>query len=145
MMLNGIRVFVMEAVAGTLTPGAIAVAPFAAAFLLWILKLLVTGLYRLMQKKPVIVIDPAKSDSDSGDPDDSEARLRWLEQRAELAYEAMYDAPAGSATAAHYSDVKEFMYDAIALARRLGHAATAERLTLRLSEIKAVYRSQFTV
>jgi hypothetical protein len=145
MMLNGIRVFVMEAVAGTLTPGAIAVAPFAAAFLLWILKLLVTGLYRLMQKKPVIVIDPAKSDSDSGDPDDSEARLRWLEQRAELAYEAMYDAPAGSATAAHYSDVKKFMYDAIALARRLGHAATAERLTLRLCEIKAVYRSQFTV
>jgi hypothetical protein len=145
MILNGIRVFVMEAVAGTLTLGAIAVAPFAAAFLLWILKLLLTGLYRLMQKKPVIVIDPPKSDSDSGDSDDSEARLRWLEQRAELAYEAMCDATARSATAAHYSDVKEFMYDAIALARRLGHAATAERLTLRLSEIKAVYRSQFTV
>jgi len=145
MILNGIRVFVIEAVAGTLTPGAIAVAPFAAAFLLWIFKLLVTGLYRLIKKKPVIVTDPPKRDSDSGDSDDSEARLRWLEQQAELAYEAMYDAAAGSATAAHYSDVKEFMYDAIALARRLGHAATAERLTLRLSEIKAVYRSQFTV
>jgi curved DNA-binding protein CbpA len=145
MMLNGILVFVMEAVAGTLSLGAIAVAPFAAAFLMWIMKLLVTGLYRLIKKKPITVIDPPKIDFDSTASEDSEARLRWLEQRAELAYEAMYDAPAGSATAAHYSDVKEFMYDAIALARRLGHAATAERLTLRLSEIKAVYRSQFTV
>jgi hypothetical protein len=144
-MLNGIRVLFMEAVAGTLTLGAIAVAPFAAAFLMWILKLLVTGLYQLIKKKPVTVINPPKIYSASGVPEDSEARLRWLEQQAELAYEAMYDAPAGSATAARYSDVKEFMSDAITLARHLGHAATAERLTLRLSEIKAVYRSQFTV
>jgi hypothetical protein len=94
-----------------------------------------------MQNKPAIVIDPPKIDPDSAAPDDSEARLRWLEQQAELAYEAMYEATAGSSTAAHYSDVKEFPYDAIALARGLGRAATAERLTLRLSEIKAVYRS----
>jgi hypothetical protein len=143
MTLNGIRVFVAEAVAGTLSIGAVAVAPFAAAFLLWILKLLVTELYRLMREKPVAVIDPPTINSDPEDPDEAEERLRWLEQQAELAYEAMYDAAAGSAAAVHYSDVKEFMCDAIALARRLNHLATLERLTLRLAEIKAVYRSQF--
>jgi len=60
MTLNGIRVFVTEAVAGTLPIGALAFAPFAAAFLLWILWLLVTGLHRLMQEKPVATSDPPK-------------------------------------------------------------------------------------
>jgi hypothetical protein len=143
MILNGIRVFAMEAVAGTLSIGALAVAPFAAAFLLWIVKQLVTALYRLMREKPDTVLDPPKLDADREKPEDPEDRLRWLEQQAELAYEAMYDTPAGSAAAAHYSDFKEFMCDAIALARRLDHHATLERLTLRLAEIKAVYRSQF--
>jgi hypothetical protein len=72
MTLNGIRVFVMEAVAGTLSIGAVAVAPFLAAFLLWILKHLATELYRLLHKKPVTGIDPPKIDSDSEDPDDPE-------------------------------------------------------------------------
>jgi hypothetical protein len=143
MILNGIRVFAMEAVAGTLSPGAITFGLFAAAFLLWILKLLVTELYRLMQKKPDTVIDPPKIDSNPEDMDNPEDRLRWLEQQAELAYDAMYDAPTGSAAAAHYSDAKDFMRGAIALARRLDQLATLERLTLRLAEIKAVYRSQF--
>ena len=89
------------------------------------------------------VLRVAKPSSSSPPPDDYEARLRWLEQQAELAYEAMYDAPAGSASAARYNDVKEFLYDAIALAQRLGHAATAERLSERLAEIKTVYRTQF--
>jgi hypothetical protein len=142
MMLNGIRLLIAEAGAGTLSLGVIVLAPFAAAFLLWILKLLVTELHRLA-KPPPTEFGPPTIEPDSGPPDDAEARLRWLEQRAELAYEAMYDAPAGSASAAHYSDVKEFLHDAIALAHRLGHAATAERLAQRLAEIKAVYRSQF--
>jgi len=55
----------------------------------------------------------------------------------------MYDAPAGSALAARYSDVKDFLCDAIALAQRLGYAATARRLSERLAEIKTVYRTQF--
>ena len=59
---NGIRVFAIEAVAGTLTIGAIAVAPFAAAFLLWILKHLAMGLYRLIREKPITVIDPPRID-----------------------------------------------------------------------------------
>jgi hypothetical protein len=106
-------------------------------------KHLVQGLYQLVQEKPFTLIDTPKIDSNREDPDNPEDRLRWLEQQAELAYEAMYDAPAGSGAAAHYSNFKEFMYDAIALARRLDHLATLERLTLRLAEIKAVYRSQF--
>jgi hypothetical protein len=69
--------------------------------------------------------------------------LRWLEQQAELAYEAMYDVTPGSALAAHYSDAKEFLYDAIALARRLGKTDTAEHLSRRLAEIKTVFRTQF--
>jgi hypothetical protein len=144
MLLNGMHLLVTEAVAGTLSLGVIVAAPFVAAFLLWILKLLVTELYRLTKKQQAAVIGPPAIEADSDPPDDAEVRLRWLEQRAELAYEAMYDAPAGSASAALYSDVKEFLYDAIALAHRLGQSATAERLSQRLAEIKAVYRSQFS-
>ena len=81
--------------------------------------------------------------AESGPPDDPETRLRWLERQAELAYEAMYDAPAGSPLAARYSDAKEFLHDAIALAHRLGQPATAERLSQRLAEIKTVFRTQF--
>ena len=69
--------------------------------------------------------------------------MRWLEQQAELAYEAMYHAPAGAALAAHYNDAKEFLFDAIALARRLGKAETAEHLSRRFDAIKAVFRTQF--
>jgi hypothetical protein len=88
--------------------------------------------------------DPPSSISGPEHGDDPEARLRWLEQQAELAYEAMYDAAPGAALAGRYSDAKEFLYDAIALAEQLGHAATAERLSKRLTHIKAVFRSQFS-
>jgi hypothetical protein len=80
---------------------------------------------------------------DDGPPEDLEARLRWLEAQAEAAYSAMYDAPAGSALAARYSDAKEFLYDAIALANRLGDAAGADQLSRRLDAIKTIFRSQF--
>ena len=46
-------------------------------------------------------------------------KLRWLEAQAEVAYDRMYDAGFNGA-AACYSDAKEFLYDAIGLARRLG-------------------------
>jgi hypothetical protein len=73
---------------------------------------------------------------------DDSADLARLERLAEEAYDAMYDARFG--TSGHYSDAKEFLHDAIALATRMGDAATAERLQARLAHIKAVYRSQFT-
>jgi hypothetical protein len=73
-----------------------------------------------------------------------EQRLAWLEAQAENAYDKMYDASHSTGAAARYSDAKEAMREAIALARRLGHGAVATRLEARLAHIKAVFRSQFT-
>ena len=55
----------------------------------------------------------------------------------------MYDAGFNGAIAC-YSDAKEFLYDAIGLAQRLGKTSEVERLSGRLAHIKAVFRSQFT-
>jgi hypothetical protein len=73
-----------------------------------------------------------------------DARLQWLEAKAEEAYSRMYDAQFGTPAAACYSDAKEFLYEAIGLAQRLGKPAEADRLSLRLAHIKAVFRSQFS-
>jgi hypothetical protein len=48
------------------------------------------------------------------------ARLRVLEAPAEEVYGCMYDALAGGELTTRYSDAKESLYEAIALARRLG-------------------------
>jgi hypothetical protein len=79
----------------------------------------------------------------SGVSTDDLERLRWLEAQAEEAYDRMYDAGYSGATGC-YSDAKEFLYDAIGLANRLGLTDEAERLSNRLAHIKAVFRSQFT-
>ena len=73
-----------------------------------------------------------------------EQRLAWFEAQAEQAYDKMYDATHSTEAAAHYSDAKNAMSDAIALARRLGQDATVARLEARLTHIKAVFRSQFS-
>ena len=70
-------------------------------------------------------------------------RLRFFEAQGEEAYSRMYEAKPGSDLAACYSDAKESLYEAIALARRLGLANETERLTSRLQEIKTVFRRQF--
>jgi len=72
------------------------------------------------------------------------AHLRHLEEFAEAAYDKMYDAGSPSGATALYSDAKEALADAIALARRLGRAEDVTRLEERLAHIKAVFRSQFT-
>jgi hypothetical protein len=77
-------------------------------------------------------------------PEGTEARLRWLEARAEEAYSRMYDAPFGAPATALYSGAKEYLYDAITLASQLGKPGEADRLTRRLAHIKAVFRSQFS-
>jgi len=82
-------------------------------------------------------------DAMSGVPSEDAERLRWLEAQAEEAYDRMYDA-GFSGAAGYYSDAKEFLYDAIGLARRLGKTDEAERLSRRLAHIKAVFRGQFT-
>jgi dsDNA-binding SOS-regulon protein len=81
--------------------------------------------------------DPSASMTD-------EQRLAWFEAQAEAAYDKMYDATHSTDAAARYSDVKEAMRDAIALAQRLGQDAVATRLKTQLAHIKAVFRSQFS-
>jgi hypothetical protein len=81
--------------------------------------------------------DPTASMSD-------QQLLAWFEVQAEQAYDKMYDANHSTEAAARYSDAKEAMRDAIALARRLGQDATVTRLETRLAHIKAVFRSQFS-
>ncbi len=77
-------------------------------------------------------------------PDDPGKHLRWLEAQAETSYSNMYESHSFSAATAHYSDAKEYLYDAIGLARRLGKDADERRLSDRLAHIKAVFRSQFS-
>jgi hypothetical protein len=72
-----------------------------------------------------------------------EQKLARFEAQAEAAYDKMYDAANNTEAAAHYSDAKEALYDAISLARRLGQDARMTRLEARLDHIKAVFRSQF--
>jgi hypothetical protein len=71
-------------------------------------------------------------------------RLIWLEAEAEKAYGDMYDAPLGASATAAYSNAKEFLNDAIALAQRLGRREDVERLEIRLVHIKSVFRSHFS-
>lgn len=79
-----------------------------------------------------------------GSERDGEKRLLRLEELAEKAYSDMYNSGSTGAATALYSEAKECFYDAIALARALGRAEDAERLSLRLAHIKAVFRSQFS-
>ena len=76
--------------------------------------------------------------------DENGERVRWFEVQAEAAYERLYDAANPPAAAARYSDAKEFLTNAIALARKLGDDAAVARQEARLAHVKAVYRSQFT-
>jgi hypothetical protein len=70
-------------------------------------------------------------------------RLRFLKAQAEEAYARMYEATPGSELAARYSDAKESLHEAIALARQLGLELEYARLTARLDEIKTIFRKQF--
>ena len=71
------------------------------------------------------------------------SRIAVLEAAADAAYAAMYDAPSGSSATARYSDAKEYLHDAIGLARQSRMAEVETRLRARLAEIKAVFRGQF--
>jgi hypothetical protein len=70
-------------------------------------------------------------------------RLRFFASQAEEAYGRMYTARPGSELAARYSDAKESLHEAIALANRLGLLDECERLSARLEEIKTIFRRQF--
>ena len=70
--------------------------------------------------------------------------LAHLEQVAEDAYSAMYDASDRSTAAARYSDAKDAFRMAIEVAQELGMIEDAKRLAERLDHVKAVFRSQFS-
>jgi hypothetical protein len=53
-------------------------------------------------------------------PAEALERLGFFERQADEAYDRMYEARPGSELAARFSDAKEALYEAIALARRLG-------------------------
>jgi hypothetical protein len=71
-------------------------------------------------------------------------QLERLKALGEKSYEDMYEAHSSSAATACYSDAKEYFYDAIGLARRLGMQEEVDALEKRLAHIKAVFRGQFT-
>lgn len=131
-LIDAVYVLVKDGAESLRSPWTIVVVLSVAVFV-WVLKLLSVSLWQLLRPKPLA----------AGPPDDPRERLSWLERQAELAYEAMYDAPAGSSAAARYNDVKEFLHDAIALAQHLGLTETAGRLSRRLADIKTIARTQF--
>ena len=68
----------------------------------------------------------------------------WLAAQAENAYDKMYDARNATAAAGCYSDAKEFLQDALGLARRLERSDLMTEFAARLQHIKSVFRSQFS-
>jgi|HubBroStandDraft_5_1064220.scaffolds.fasta_scaffold486647_2 hypothetical protein len=76
-------------------------------------------------------------------PEDS-AELQRLVAMGEKAYDDMYEVHSQREIDACYRDAKDWYYEAIGLARRLGLAAEAEALSRRLEHIKAVFRHQFS-
>ena len=61
---------------------------------------------------------------------------------AEDAYSSAYDVPSGSGRSAAYSECKEFMAEAIRLARQLGLEDRAAELEKKLEHYKSVFRHQ---
>jgi hypothetical protein len=68
------------------------------------------------------------------------AELQRLVAMGEKAYDDMYEVHSQREIDACYRDAKDWYYEAIGLANRLGLAAEAEALSKRLDHIKAVFR-----
>lgn len=69
--------------------------------------------------------------------------MERLRQIAEKAYDDMYEAYSQRDVDRCYRDAKEYYYDAIGLAERLGLSEESAKMSERLLHIKAVYRHQF--
>ncbi|HEY2138093.1 MAG TPA: hypothetical protein VGH49_19570 [Xanthobacteraceae bacterium] len=72
---------------------------------------------------------------------DGAGAIANFEALAEAAYERMYES---RNPAADYADVKDFFAAAIGAATRAGLGDEVARLTERLEQCRAVYRSQFS-
>jgi hypothetical protein len=81
--------------------------------------------------------------SDDTESEADLAALQRLRAQAEKAYDDMYEAHDQRAIDTCYRDAKEWLFDAIGLAHRLGLAAEEKALSERLDHIKAVYHHQF--
>ncbi len=79
----------------------------------------------------------------SARPEDLE-NLKRMKSMGEKAYDDMYEAHTQRDIDSCYRDAKEWYYEAIGLAHRLGLTEEAEALQDRLHHIKSVYRSQFS-
>ena len=71
-----------------------------------------------------------------------EEQLEHFIHLAEDAYSSAYDVPSASGRSAAYSECKEFMTEAIRLARQLGHEDRVAELEEKLEHYKAVFRHQ---
>ena len=84
------------------------------------------------------------SDGMGGPGEFGSASIARLEALAEAAYGRMYDATGAPAAAGCYAEAKDWLHDAMALARQSDDRAAMARIAARLGEIKAVFRSQFS-
>ena len=69
-------------------------------------------------------------------------KIKKLEAWAEKAYDEMYEAKSPVGAGAYFSEVKEALYEAINLARKIGCEDEAQRLEKRFEHIRKVYESQ---
>jgi hypothetical protein len=68
--------------------------------------------------------------------------LDMLKARAEEIYEEMYEASGPAAAGGYFSEVKQILYQAIAMAREMGLEEEAQSISERLDHIRTVYESQ---
>ena len=74
---------------------------------------------------------------------DSElTHLNRLKARAEEIYEEMYEASGPVAAGAYFSEIKELLFEAVNLARKMGIEEEVRKINKRLSHIRSVYESQ---
>jgi len=73
---------------------------------------------------------------------DDREHLEQLKKRAEQAYDRMYEVLGATAAGACFSEVKELLFGAISMARRLGLDDEATQLEKRMEHIRQVYEHQ---
>lgn len=68
--------------------------------------------------------------------------LNRLKARAEEIYEEMYEASGPVGAGAYFSEVKELLFEAVNLAKKMGLEDEVRDINKRLDHIKKVFESQ---
>ncbi len=68
--------------------------------------------------------------------------LNKLKARAEEIYEEMYEASGPVAAGAYFSEVKELLFEAVNLAKKMGLEDEVRDINKRMEHIRRVYESQ---